>query len=356
MATDAVADPRPFHRRLGETAAGVTVIQIVVALVVAALAASRAVAHVLSPAGLVGVVAGAAATGGFISSIAGSYGGAADVLSGQAELECGPDCPVAAGVDPWAAPRLWRSAPLWSAAAAVWALAGTGLVAVVLNGKHAGLGVLFACVAVFSGSAAVVIYAIASHRGAHAARALLLAPPTPVPLRRRAWLQIALPLAVGQALVHVGMAWLLFHDYAIHEPFSPKSLTRSVALADVGIIVLALVLIFGAVFARPWAEVDARLGRIRLDDPMSQAVPAKAPIGVPGVVYAALACWILAAVVGWALPANPELWQVMVTRAAYAGVLTFVFAGVAYVRGAVNELAVNELAVGDAGTAEDIPA
>jgi hypothetical protein len=332
-------EARPLHRRLGETAVGNTVVQVVVALIVAALAASRAAAHMLSPAGLVGIVAGAAATGALIAWIAGTYGGAADVLFGEAELDCSPHCPAAPDGDPWTARAVWRTAPQWSAAAAAWALAGAGLVAVVLNGKHAGLGVLFAVVVAFSGSAAVVIDTVARHRGAHAARLLLLEPPTPVPLRRRAWLQIGLPMAGVQSLVHVGMAWLLFHDYRVHQPFAPNALTRSVALADVGIVVLALVLIFAVVLARPWGEIDARLGRIHIDDPEAQVVPAKAPIGVPGVVYAAIACWLLAAVVGWVLPANPTLVQVMVARACYAGVLTLVFTAVGYVRGAVNALA-----------------
>jgi hypothetical protein len=341
MATIEIRRARPLHRRLGETAVGNTVVQIVVALIVAGLAASRAAAHMLSAAGVVGIVAGAAATGGFLAWIAGTYGGAADVLFGEAELACSPHCPAAPADDPWTARALWRSAPLSSVAAAGWALAGAGLVAVVLNGKHAGLGVLFASVAAFAGTAAVVVDTVARHRGAHAARLLLLEPPTPVPLRRRAWLQIALPVAGAQALVHVGMAWLLFHDYAVDQPFAPKALTRSVALADVGVIVLALVILFAVVFARPWGEIDARLGRIRLDDPEAQAVPAKSLIGAPGVVYAALACWLLAGVVGWLLPPNPTLWQVMIARAGYAFVLTLVFSALGYVRGAVNALALD---------------
>ena len=337
---------RPLHRRLAETAVGNTVVQVVVALVVAALAASRAAAHLLSPAGLVGIESAGvplpgetAAIGGLLAWIAGAYFGALDVLSGEAELDCSPHCPAAPAGDPWTATALWRAAPLWSAAAAAWALAGAGLVAVVLDGEHAGLGVLFVCVAAFSGCAAVTIDTVARHRGAHAARRLLLEPPAPVPLSRRAWLEIALPMAGVQALVHVGMAWLLFHDYRVHQPFAPKALTRSVALGDIGVVVLALVLIFAVVLARPWGEVDARLGRVALDDPHTQSVPPKAPIGAQGIVYAALICWLFAAVVGWFLPANPTLVQVMVARAFYAAVLTLVFTAIGYIRGAVNALA-----------------
>jgi hypothetical protein len=335
----ATAKARPLHRRLGETAAGNAVVQVVVALVVAGLATSRASAHMLSPAALVGLVAVAAATAGFVGSVAGAYGGAAEVLSGMTELDCSPHCPAAPTDDPWTVPALWRTAVRWAAVTGAWALAGAGLVAVVLDGKHAGLGVLFVTVAGLSGLAAVVIDTVARHRGAHAARRLLLEPPVPVPLRRRAWRQIALPMAAAQSLVNAGVAWVLFHDYRVHQPFAPKALTRSVALSDVGLMVIVLVVLFTVVFARPWGEVDARLGRIRLDDPDTQAVPRKAPIGAQGVIYAALAGWLCSVVISWVLPANPTLLQVMLARGLYAGVLTLVFSAMAYVRGAVNTLA-----------------
>jgi hypothetical protein len=337
----ATTTTRPLHRRLGQTAAGNAVVQVVIALVVAALATSRAAAHVLSPAAVVGVVAVAAAASGFLGSVAGAYGGAAEVLSGAAELDCSPHCPAAPAGDPWMAPGLWLTGLRWSALTGVWALAGAGLVAVVLDGKRAGLGVLFVTVAGLSGCAAVVVDTVARHRGAHGARRALLEPPVPVPLRRRAWRQIALPLALVPTVVSTLFAWVLFHDYAVHQPFAHKALTRSVALADVPITVIVLVVVFTVAFARPWGEVDARLGRIRLDDPETQLVPAKAPIGVQGVVYAALAGWLFAVVIAWVLPTNPTLLQVMVARGLYAGVLTFVFAATAYVRGAVNALAVD---------------
>jgi hypothetical protein len=287
----------------------------------------------------------AAAGAGLVGYLAGTYGGAAEVLSGVAELDCSPNCPAAPAGDPWAVPALWRGALRSSAVTGAWAFAAAGLVAVVLNGKHAGLGVLFATVVGLSGCAAVVVDTVARHRGAHAARRLLLSPPVPVPLRRRAWRQIALPLALVPTVISTLFAWVLFHDYAVHQPFAHKALTRSVALADVPITVIVLVVVFTVAFARPWGEVDARLGRIRLDDPETQLVPAKAPIGVQGVVYAALAGWLFAVVIAWVLPTNPTLLQVMVARGLYAGVLTFVFAATAYVRGAVNALAVDSQAV-----------
>jgi len=336
-----VPKTRPLHRRLGETAAANTGAWILIGFVVAALASSRAIGHSLSPTALVAVVTVAAAASGFMGWIAGSYGGAAEVLTGVAELDCAPHCPAAPAGDPWTVSRLWRSALRWAAVGGAWALAAAGLVGVVLNGKHAGLLVMFATIVGLSGACAVVADTVARHRGAHAARRLLLERPAPVPLRRRAWRQIALPLCAFPAVVSGLFAWVLFHDYPVHQPFAPLSLTRSVALADVPVTVLILVLIFTWLYAKPWGEVDARLGRIRLDDVESQVVPVKSPIGVQGIVYAALACWLFGAVVGWLLPANPDLWQVMVARGAYAGVLTFVFSGVAYVRGAVNALAVD---------------
>jgi len=331
---------RPLHRRLGETAAGNAGAWIVLAFVVAALASSRAAGHDLSPVALVAVVTVAAAASGLMGSIAGAYGGAAEVLTGVAELDCSPNCPAAPSGDPFLVPALWRTALRWGAVAGAWALAAGGLVAVVLNGKHAGLGVMFITIVGLSGVAAVVADTVARHRGAHVARRLLLEPPVPVPLRRRAWRQIALPLAVVPTVISGLFAWVLFHDYAVHQPFAAHALTRSVVLNDTLVTVVLLAVTFTVLYARPWGEVDARLGHIRLEDPDVQTVPVKAPIGVQGVIYAALLCWLSSTLLSWVLPSNPELWQAMVARGLYAGLLTFVFSGLAYVRGAVNALAV----------------
>src|SRR5207302_5594804 len=112
---------------------------------------SRAIGHTLSPTALVAVVTVAAAASGFMGSIAGAYGGAAEVLTGVAELDCSPHCPAAPAGDPWTVPALWRNGLKWAAVAGAWALAAVGLVAVVLNGKHAGLGVMFATIVGLSG-------------------------------------------------------------------------------------------------------------------------------------------------------------------------------------------------------------
>ena len=332
-------EPKPLHRRLGQTAAGNAGAQMAIALVVAALASSRAPAHVLTAGTVVAIVAVAAATSGLVGWLAGTYGGAAEVLSGVAELECSPHCPAAPSQDPWVVPRLWRAALRWAAVNGMWALAGAGLVAVVLNGQRAGLTVLFVTVAGLSGCAAVLVDTVARHQGAHAARRLLLEPPVAVPLRRRAWREMALPLALVPTVVSTLFAWVLFHDYRVHQPFAAKALTRSVALADVPVTVVVLIVIFTVIYVRPWAEVDARLGRIALDDPPAQAVPHTSPIGYQGIVYTALAGWLFAVVVRWILPAEPTLIEVMLARGLYAGVLTFAFTGVAYTRGAINALA-----------------
>src|SRR5437763_15742056 len=112
MATVEQAPPRtrPLHRRLGETAAGNAGAWVFLAFVVAALASSRAIGHALSPTALVAVVTVAAAASGFMGSIAGSYGGAAEVLAGGAALDCAPHCPAAPAGAPWAGSPLWRSA------------------------------------------------------------------------------------------------------------------------------------------------------------------------------------------------------------------------------------------------------
>jgi hypothetical protein len=318
---------------------GGIVVQTVIALVVAALATSRATGHRLSPLAMAAMVAGAAGTGGLIGWLSGLFAGAADFIAGDVKTECGPDCALARPGDPWAAGTMWRHAWMLALLIGLWAFAGGGLVAVILNGRQAPLVVLFAALAGLSGSAAVTVDMAARHRGAHGAERTLAHPlARQVSLRRRAWLQVALPLAMTQIAVNVWMAWVLFHDYAVHDSFAPRALTRSAALADVPVIVTLLALVFAVVLARPWGEVDARLGRVTLDDPRFQAVTAKSPIGGQGIVYAAFVGLVFAKLAALVLPAQPTLVEVMAVRGIYAGLLVLVFTAGGYVRGAVNAL------------------
>jgi hypothetical protein len=341
MATVNPVAARPLPRHLGRIAVAGAVVAFLIALVVSALAASRATAHVLSPAGLAGVVAGAAAALVFVGWVNALYAGAADVLSGEAVLECGRGCRSVPRDDPWAGRRLWLGALAWSAVAAAWALAGAGLVAVALDGKRARLVVVLAAFAGLAGTAAVVVEVLGRHRGAHAARRALDGAWTRTSVRRRAWRQIAVPVALGQAVVNGAMAWLLFHDYARGAAAAAAggthALTRSVVTADFVVMVVLLSVVFSSM-ARRWGAADAELGRITLDDADAQAVPAKAPIGAQGVLYVAVATFIVGRLTGSLLPSGPTLLLAALARALFAGVLAYIVAGVSYTRGAVNAM------------------
>jgi hypothetical protein len=235
---------------------------------------------------------------------------------------------------------LWLSASAWAGLAALWAVAGAGLVAVALDGKRARLIVLVAAFAGLAGGAAVVVDVVARHRGAHAARRALVAAWPVTPLRRRAWRHVAVPIALGQAAVNGAMAWLLFHDYGRGAAAigSAKVLTRPVLLADFVVMVVLLTVIFSSL-ARRWGATDAGLGRVALDEADAQSVPAKAPIGWQGLLYIAVVTYIVGNLVGTLLPGTPSLALAALARGVFAGVLAFLVAGVSYTRGAVNALA-----------------
>ena len=85
MATATLPARRPLERHLGRIAVAGAIVAALIGLVVSALAASRATAHVLSASGLAAFVGGAAAALVFVGWPNGLYSGAADVLSGEAE-------------------------------------------------------------------------------------------------------------------------------------------------------------------------------------------------------------------------------------------------------------------------------
>jgi hypothetical protein len=200
--------------------------------------------------------------------------------------------------------------------------------------------VLVAAFAGLAGGAAVVVDVAARHRGAHAARRALVAGWPVTPLRRRAWRDVAVPLALGQAVVNGAMAWLLFHDYERGGAAvsGARVLTRPVVLADFVVMVVLLTVIFSAL-ARRWGATDAGLGRVALDDPDAQSVPGKALVGWQGLLYIAVVTYIVGNLVGTLLPGSPDLAAAALARGLFAGVLAFLVAGVSYTRGAVNALA-----------------
>jgi hypothetical protein len=146
-------------------------------------------------------------------------------------------------------------------------------------------------------------------------------------------------MAAIQFLVNAGVSVLVFHDYTTGDVFGPKALTETVALADV-LTTVVIVCCLLAWFAGRWGRVDAALGRIELDDPAVQTVPAKAPIGRQGVVYLGLlAAFVVGPLLGLLLPPAPSLLAVVLVRAGFAAVLVYMVVGIAYVRSALNALA-----------------
>ena len=331
MASTKPVEARPLHDHLARNAAAGAGLQMVITLLVAAMATSRATHHVLSPAALAIIVAASAATGALVSWPNGLHAGARDFLSGQAVLECEPNCPAEVAGDPFEIAGLRRTTAAWALLVGVWAGAGGALVAAALGGKQARFIVVYAALAGLAGLAGVVIDTVARHRGAHAARRLLTDPPRPENIRQRGWHELALPLAVTQVLVNGGMAWVLFHN--------AHPLTRANALADVAVIAILVSAIFGSL-AAGWGDTDAALGRILLDDPDHQQASAKSPIGWQGFVYIVVFGIIAGQVAAFALPTRPSLWEVAVARAAIGGLLAYLATGAGYVRGALNGKAV----------------
>lgn len=308
-------------------------------LLVAGLAASRAAANVLTPAAFAAVIVGAAATLGSTGWVNGVFGGAFSAARGTVRV---PEVPTE-GPDPFSFRSLWGGALVWGIGSAVWAGAGAGLAAVALDGRRAGFGVVFAALVGLAGTAGLVTNAVARRTGIDGVRRLGVATAEPVPLRRRAWRQLALPMAAVQLVVNAAMSMMLFHDYTTGDEFAPRALTETVGLADVGVTVLLVSCLF-AWFAGRWAAVDVAIGHITLDDPATQTVSPKARIGRQGIVYLALlSAFVIGPMLGLLLSPTPSLGAVVVVRSLFAAVLVFVVTGLAYVRTAVNECATAEV-------------
>lgn len=307
--------------------------QVLLFALFAGLATSRADGRVLSAGAIAGIVVVAAATSTIVGWTTNLYAAAFQVLTGEV--------PAAeeSSHDEFAGPTLWKTTALWSLGAAAWAAAGAGLLAAVLNGRVARFATVFVAMACLAGVQVVAISGAARRRGFAAATA----PAThSVPLRRRAWREVALPYAISQAVLNAGVAWLLFHDYPIGDAALEGVLTDSVALADALLIVLPLTLVFGGV-TRSMGAFDAATGRVAFDDTDTQTVNPRSPIGVQFMVYTVIVGLVLARIAEVVLPPTPSLAAVIVARGALAGVLVFIAAGVGYVRGACNGLKPSEV-------------
>jgi hypothetical protein len=324
--------PLPRYLRLSAGVNGV--VAVITAFVVAALATSRANGHALTPIALAGLVTGAAAVNGVVAWISGMAAGALDVVRGTAINTCRDDCPQTLRADPFVRTRMWRNALLSGLTAAAWAAAGGGLLAVALNGRRANLGVAFVALAALLAMVSASVDATARHRGTHAVSAVRVAPP--VSLRRRAWRDIALPLALFQMVVNMGLAVLLFHDYSTGAGAggTAHALTGKVALADIPVTVIVVAVIFNIVVS-PWGTAEAALGRVQVDGDRTMRERA-GPVGVQALVYLALAGLFLGWVAARFLPNAPSLGRVALVRSLYSGTMIFLAAGLAFVRGAIN--------------------
>ena len=328
--------PQPLREYLESSSVVGAAIQLVVALLLASLASSRAAGHVLSPWALAGLLTGAAATGVLIGWPAALYGGAADLLAGKVVVDDRPEPWRRGRPDDFAPGRLWGDVARWAAFSGLWALAGAGLVAAVLDGRRAGTLVIAVCLFGIAGIGGRAVDLAARRRGVDAARLRLVG--EAAPLRGRAWLHLALPVAAGQLVANLGVAWVLFHDYAVGDAFAERALTEEVALADVGTIVVLLSLLLGSMAAQ-WGGVDAALGKVLV--PSDERIDSR--LGVQGLVYVAFAGVVLGRLAGLALPSTPSLARVMVVRAVFAAVLAGAVTGVAYVRGALNATVIEDL-------------
>ena len=325
--------PRALTEHLTASGGAVGAATAVVLVVVAALATSRANGHVLSPAGVIVVVVGVAIAVTAMGWANGLYGGADDVLEGRIAFTCEPGCPSEPAVDPWRPAVLWRSIIVAAIAAGLWAGATAGFVAVVLDAERAPFVVLSASLIGTVALAATVVDIAARHRGAHVARSIARIESTPVPLRRRAWREIAIPVGGAVALANGAATWMLFHDYTSTD--GPRAFTASVASAEFPVTAVLITAYFGLRAAR-WGRVDAALGRVSLDDPKVQTVDRADPIRPQGLIYIAVAAIVFGSVVSSMVPPNPSLLAAAIARGVFAAGATTLAVGAGYVRGAVN--------------------
>ncbi|MEY2397652.1 MAG: hypothetical protein QOJ00_826 [Actinomycetota bacterium] len=335
--TTATIEPRTQDKPLTEQQflrsglVSAVVLQVVLFLIFAGLATSRAAGHVLSATAVFGIVTVAAAGSTIVGWISNLYSASYAGLMGTVTLD--PDAPVA-GNDPFAFGTLWRTTLAWALGAAAWAAAGAGLIAVALNGRVARFPVIFVSLVAMAGVNVIAIGNAARRRGVAAATT---APSRVVSVRRRAWRELAVPLALSQGLLNGSVAWLLFHSYPTGDAAIPGVLTDSTALADALLVVVPLTVLFAGI-TRYWGAFEIATGRVSLDDPDTQTVARRSPIGVQFMVYACILGLVAFKIAGLLLPATPSLAAVMITRGVLAAVLVFVSVGVGFVRGACNGL------------------
>jgi hypothetical protein len=302
---------------------------VIVFTLLAATAASRASHGVLSPAALVAVVVGAAMASTATGWVSGYYEGVEAALHDRVRAVRPTRTDGLVGRAPW------RAAASWAGWAALWAAAGAVVLAAILRDHSAPFPVLAVALLAIAAPAAVAVDLAARAAGTANGAALRLHRPDPAPLLRRAWRDLALPVALLQAVVNAGVAWILFHGAA-----ADGTLTKGTAFADALVVAALLATVFGALGAR-WGAVDAASGRGAASRaPRTQAHP----VGPQALVYAAGLMLATTSLAGLVVPSIPSLLRVALVRGALAGGLTLVACALGVVRGAANtEL----LALGD---------
>lgn len=320
-ATEPATAPPTVTGWLRRRATAGAVGNVVVFTLLAATAASRAAHGVLSPAGLVAVVAGAAAAATSTGWVAGFYDGAEAALRSQV-------VGVRAGRgDGLAGRRPWRSALRWVGWSALWSASGAIVLAAILERHSAPFVVVAAALLTLAVPAAVIVDVAARAAGAATGAALLAGRPDTTPLLRRAWGELALPAAAVQVVVNAGAAWMLFHGAS-----AEGTLTKDAALADVLVVAGLLAALFGSLGAR-WGSVDAAAGRVVVAAPEGGR---SHPVGAQALVYAAGLTILVASLAGLVVPASPSILRVALVRGALAGGLTLVAVALGVVRGALN--------------------
>lgn len=290
---------------------------------VAVTAASRAAHGVLTPAGLVAVVTGAALAATVTGWVTGFYEGAAAALHDEV------DAVAPAATDRLAERRPWRIALAWAGWAGLWAAAGSIVLASILRDRSAPTLVIVVALLALAVPSAVAVDLAARAAGAANGAALRARRPAPVPLLRRAWRDLALPVAAIQAVVNAGAAWVLFNGAA-----SEGTLTKGAAFADAMLFAALLASLFGALGSR-WGSVDVASGRIVVTPEQQRAGRALA-LGPQALVYAALLAIAATSLAGLVVPTAPSLLRVALVRGAIAGALTLVACALGVVRGALN--------------------
>lgn len=325
--------PRGLVAWLRSRARAGAVANVIAFVLLASVAASRAAHGVLSPAGLVAVVIGAAVAATTTGWVAGFYEGADEALRGNLDDIAPADHDGLTGRLPW------RRALSWSAGSALWAGAGAVVLAAILQDHSAPFPVLAVALLAIAVPAALAVDVAARAAGAATGAALRTHRPDAVALLRRAWLDIALPAAGVQAVVNAGAAWLLFHTAA-----ADGTLTKSTAFADAVLVAALLASLFGTLGQR-WGAVDAVSGRVPHGTPGSGAAagsgaPAHSArsrvIGPQALVYAAALAVVATSLAGVVVPSAPSLLRVALVRGLLAGGLTLVACALGVVRGATN--------------------